>query len=446
MDDYSFPVVYPQSAGIDLASATHVVAAFPGSCENRVQSFGCFTCDLRAMAEWLKTLGVTHAVMEATGSYWFQVAMTLQAHGIVADVVDPRSVRRLPGRKKTDPIDSRWLQKMYACGLLSSCFVPSARMMPLRTYHRRRESLVQACSQQIQMMQKELIMMNVQIHHVLSDITGRSGMRILRAIVAGERNPKVLAAMTDKRVKASQEDVVKSLEGTWAPEHLFCLKQSLSLYDNLCQCLVDMDEVIARELASLTGSKEKPVPALGARKNQPHFELGPFLKDLTGCDLTQVEGFDVLTLLTLVSEVGVDLSRFPTKKHFASFQGLCPNNQSTGGKVRSRRSSPVSSSSAKAFRLAAQSLCRSQSYLGAFLRSVAARRGMPKAITATARKLAERYYMLVTNPGEYNLKSVQDFEKEHAERRLKGIMKAAATLGYTLVNLDQVEPETAGVS
>lgn len=295
MSDYEFPAVHPRSAGIDLASTTHVVAAFPGSCQSRVRSFGCFTCDLRAMAQWLKELGVTHAVMEATGSYWFQVALTLQQHGIVADVVDPRSVRRLPGRKKTDPIDSLWLQKMHACGLLSSCFVPDARTMALRTYHRRRESLVQACSQQIQMMQKELTMMNVQIHRVLSDITGRSGMRILRAIVAGERDPQALAAMSDRRVKACREDIVKALEGTWASEHLFCLEQSLGLYDALCKALEGVDEAIARELAALTGSKQEPAIAQGARKNQPRFELGGYLKELTGCDLTRVEGFDVLT-------------------------------------------------------------------------------------------------------------------------------------------------------
>jgi transposase len=387
------------------------------------------------MAEWLKGLGVTHAVMEATGSYWFQVASMLQSYGIVADVVDPRSVRRLPGRKKSDVIDAVWLQKMYAVGLLSSCFVPSAQMMPLRTYHRRRQSLVEACSQQIQMAQKELTMMNVQIHQVLSDITGVSGMRILRAIVAGERDGKVLAAMRDKRVKASEEEIAKSLEGTWAAEHLFGLGQSLSIYDTLCQKLADVDKEMARELARLSGSDIEPIAAPKARKGEPRFVLAEYLMALTRCDLTKVEGFDVLTILTLVSEIGTDLSRFPSGRHLASFHGLCPNNKSTGGRVRSSRSAPVSSAGATALRLAAQSLCRSQSYLGAFLRSVAARRGMPKAITATARKLCELYYMLVTKGGEYTMRTVAEFEQVHEERRLQRLKKTAAELGFSLVAL-----------
>ena len=446
MSDYDFSVVHPKSAAVDLGSQTHFVAAYPGSCENRVRSFGCFTCDLREMALWLTGLGVTHVVMEATGSYWFQVAQTLQEHGMVVDVVDPRSLSRLPARKKTDHIDSLWLQKMYACGLLSSCFVPSAQTMPLRAYHRRRDSLIQDCSQQIQMMQKELTMMNIQIHHVLSDITGKTGMSILRAIVAGERDPQVLAAMRDRRVKATLEEVTKALEGTWAPQHLFCLKQSLSLYDAHCKALADVDEQIALELALLAGSRQEPAPVLNAKKNEPKFELGGYLKDLLGCDATKLEGLDVLTILTLVSEFGTDLSRFPTKKHFTSFQGLCPNNKKTGGKVRSRRSAPVTSASALALRLAAQSLCRSKTYLGAFLRSVAARRGMPKAITATARKIAERYYMLVTQGGEYTVRSVEDYEKVHADRRLERIKKTAAELGYALVDLPQKNPEIAVVS
>jgi transposase len=445
MNDNEFPVVHSKSAGIDLASFTHFVAAYPGSCENRVQSFGCFTCDLRAMAQWLVSIGVTHAVMEATGSYWFQVALMLQSYGIVVDVVDPRSVRRLPGHKKSDVIDSIWLQKMYACGLLSSCFVPSAATMPLRTYHRRRGSLVEACSQQILMMQKEFTLMNIQIHQVLSGITGKSGMRIVRAIVGGERDGQVLAAMCSGRLKASKEDIVKSLEGTWAAENLFCLGQSLAIYDHLCRALADVDEQIARELAALCQSKQEPSPSKGARKNQPRFELAIYLKELLGCDVTKVEGFDVLTVLTVVSEMGLDLSRFPSKKHFASFHGLCANNKSTGGKVSSRRSAPVSSATAKALRLAAQSLCRSKSYLGAFLRSVAARRGMPKAITATARKLAELYYVLVTKGGEYTMRTVDDFEKVHADRRLERLTKACADLGYAIVALPK-EPKMELVS
>lgn len=435
MDNYEFPVVYRHSAGIDLGSTAHVVAAFPGSCPEPVRTFGCFTCDLDSMALWLKSLGVTRAVMEATGPYWFQVYETLESHGIHADVVDPRSVSRLGCRKKTDRIDSIGLQKMYACGLLSSCFVPPKATLALRTYNRRRKSLVEACTQQVLMLQQSLTMMNVQIHNVLSDLTGVSGMRILRAIVAGERDGKTLAAMRDKRVRASEEDVVKSLEGTFSPDHMYCLKQSLEIYDMLCAQLSDLDEQIARELASLTHSDEPARPARTRRKGAPYFELGSYLKDLTGCDVTQMEGFDVLTWLGAVSELGTDLSRFPDKKHFTSFLGFCPNNRITGGKVRSRRSARVSSPCAAAFRMAASSLSRSKSYLGAFYRSVAARRGPAKAVTATARKLAERYYMLMTKGGEYLMQSQEEYERMHHERRLKRLQKAATDLGLALVDL-----------
>src|SRR5579872_740941 len=272
MDTYEFPVVYPKSAGIDLGASTHWAAAYPGSCEKPVRKFGCFTCDLQAMAVWLKELGVTHAVMEATGPYWFQVAAMLEEHGIHADLVDPRSISRLPGRKKTDRIDSKGLQRMYACGLLSSCFIPSPETSALRTYYRRRQSLVEACSQQLLMLQQCLTLMNVQIHRVLSDISGLSGMRIIRAIVAGERDGKILAAMRDRRVKASEDDIVKSLEGNWAPEHLYCLKQSLSIYDMLCSQLRDVDEQIALELGKLSGSECESIREVPSRRSQPHFE------------------------------------------------------------------------------------------------------------------------------------------------------------------------------
>jgi transposase len=287
--------------------------------------------------------------------------------------------------------------------------------------------------------------MNVQIHRVLSDITGVSGMRILRAIVAGERDPEVLAGMCDRRVKAPHAEVVKSLEGTWAPEHVYGLSQALRIYDMFCRELADLDLKIAQELAALCRSKEAPKPAKGARKNQSRFSLAQMLEQLLGCDVTQIEGLDVLTVLTLVSEMGTDLSRFASGRHFTSFLGLCPNHKSSGKKIRSRRSAPVSSAAAIALRLAAQSLCRSRSYLGAFLRSVAARRGMPKAITATARKIAERYYRLVTKGGPYTVQQVAEFEKVHAERRLRQITKAAAELGYAMVALP-VEPRTILVS
>jgi transposase len=366
----------------------------------------------------------------------------LEEHGIKAVVVDARQACRMGG-KKTDVSDCQWIQQLASAGLLAPCFVPEARISELRAYRRHRQNLVESSSQQILLMQKALTHMNVQLHHVLSDISGVSGMAILRAIVAGEREGDKLASLCKQGVKAKREDVVKALEGHWSESQLLALKHALQSYDAFYLQIQEVDEKIASCLAVLSQSGRPLTKAKGSRKNQLRFDVKDELTKMLGTDLTEVEGFEVLTVLGLLSECGTDLSAFPTSKHFCSWLGLAPNNRITGGKVRSRRTRHVSSRIALLFRLAAQSLSRSQSWLGGFLRSVAARKGMPKAIVATARKLAVIYYNLLTKGGEYTARSAAQYEDNHKERRLKNLRQRAKEFGYHLV---AQEPEKGGVS
>lgn len=394
------------------------------------------------MALWLKSHNITNVVMEATGSYWLAVYETLEAHGIKAVVVDARQASRMPG-KKSDVLDCLWLQQLASAGLLAPCFVPEARLLDLRSYRRHRQNLVELCSQQILMMQKALTNMNVQLHQVLSDITGVSGMKILRAIIGGQRDPEVLASYCHSSVKADQGTIVKALGGNWSECHLMALGHALQTYDRTSEQLLELDERIALLISKLAGSKKQPDKAKGSRKNMLRFDIRTELTQLLGVDLTTVEGFEVLTVIGLLGECGTDLSSFPSDKHFASWLGLAPNHRITGGKVRSRHTRQVSSGAALIFRLAAQSLCRSRSGLGAFLRSVAARRGMPKAIIATARKLAVIYYNLMTKGGAYTAKTTLQYEEHHRQRKLKKLHKLAFELGFQAL---PVEPDSTSVS
>jgi transposase len=434
MGNSSFNVVYPNCAGIDLGSQKHFAALGPQDGPSAVRSFGAFTSDLREMGQWLLDSGVTHAFMEATGSYWFQVYEILESMGIEAIVVDARKVRRLPGRK-TDVCDSQWIQQMGSYGLLSSCFVIGVEFEDLRTYHRHRQTLVESASQQVLRIHKALTEMNIQLHHVLSDIVGVSGLAILRAILAGERDPERLAELCGKGVKASPETVCKSLEGHWSDAKLLVLAHALETYDEISARMVRVDEEISKLLVKLVGGTQ-PKPARKVRKGQYSFAIEDELTTLFGTDLTQVEGFDTPTLVTLLAECGNDLSAFPSAKHFTSWLGLPPEHKITGGKVFRKKTRKVNSRAALCFRLAARSLQRSNCYLGAFLRTIAARRGMPKAITATARKLAVIFYSLVTRREAYKPKSVADYESMHKDRTLRALRKRAAQLGLALVPTD----------
>ncbi len=384
--------INPNAAGIDIGSQEHYVAVPEGQEEQCVRRFDCFTSDLHQMARWLERCGIETVAMESTGVYWMPVCEVLQRYGFEVKLVDARRVKNVPGRK-TDVLDCQWIQQLHSFGLLSGAFIPDEEIGVLRSYWRQRSELIQSAAKQIHLMQKALDRMNVQLHKVLSDVTGVTGMNIIRAIVGGERDPLVLAQMRHPQVKNSEETIAKALTGEYREEHLFALKQAVDLYDFYQQKIAECDERIEQYMHTfqskadpnaLKSESAKKKSGRKRRKNEPHFDLRSHLIRITGVDLTRIDGIDTMTAQTVVSECGFDMSPFPTEKHFASWLGLCPNNRITGGKVKKTKTNKVSNRVARALCIAAQSLHGSKSALGAFYRRMRQRLGAPKAITAAA--------------------------------------------------------------
>jgi transposase len=432
-------VVHPHAAGIDIGSREHYVAVGSNVDAKSVRTFGCATADLFEMGRWLKACAVTTVAMESTGVYWVPVARILEADfGITVVLVDPRYVRSVPGRK-TDVKDCQWLQRLHSYGLLSGVFRSPLEIEPLKAYYRHRKSLVEGAAQQVLRMQKALEVMNVQLHKVLSDITGVTGMRIVRAITEGEHDPVTLARYRHPLVKSPVEEIAKALEGKFLPEQLFLLRQSLEAYDFCHQQIAACDAQIEAYMSTLKTRAPQKSPAETApprharRKNQPHFDLRAELTRITGVDLTRIPGIDALTSQTLIAEVGADVSAFPTEKHFVSWLALCPNHAITGGRIRRRKSRPSASRVATALRIAAQTLHKSKTALGAFYRRMRARLGAPKAITAAARKLAATVYRMLKF-GEAFVERGQDaYERQYTERILTNLRRSAKQLGFQLV-------------
>ena len=438
--DETMEQVNPSAAGIDVGSRKHLVAVSPERDEQPVRSFGCKTPDLHEMGRWLTSCGVTTVAMESTGVYWVPVANVLEQHGLEVVLVDARQAKHVPGRKKTDVYDCQWIRRLHAYGLLQGAFRPERQIQTLRGYWRHRHGLVKSRSKQIQLMQKALEQMNLQLHKVLSDITGVTGMQILRAIIDGERDPQVLAKMRDRRVKSSEEEIIKSLTGDYHEELLFILRQSVELYDHYMEKIAACDAELERYMATLEGKGDmdaydgKPQPS--RRKNQPCFDLRQELYRISGVDLTQIDGIDTLTAQTVISECGIDMSPFPTEKNFCSWLGLSPNNTKTGGKIKKRRTRKVVNRATTALHLAAQSLHRSNSYLGAYLRRMKARKEPAKATTATAHKLARLIYRMLKYGMTFVDQGQELFEKQHQERYLNGVKKRLKAMGYDLVATD----------
>ena len=443
-------VVHPHAAGIDIGSREHYVAI--ESDASSVRAFGCATADLYELGRWLKSCGITTVAMESTGVYWVPLARILESDfGIPVVLVDPRYVRSVPGRK-SDVKDCQWLQRLHTYGLLTGVFRSPVEIEPLKAYHRHRKSLVEGAAQHVLRMQKALEVMNVQLHKVLSDLTGVTGMRIVRAIVEGERDPLVLARHRHPFVKSPEEEIAKALEGKFLPEQLFLLRQALEAYDFCHQQIAACDgeiEAYMRTLkervaqhsptgaASSQASKQEPAEATSARpkrrKNQAHFDLRAEVARIAGVDLTRIPGIEALTAQTLLSEIGPDLSAFPTEKHFVSWLALCPNHAITGGRIHRRKSRPSANRVATALRIAAQTLHKSKTALGAFYRRMRARLGAPKAITAAARKLALTVYRMLRH-GEAFVEHGQDaYERQYEERVLANLRRSAKQHGFQLV-------------
>jgi transposase len=424
------------AAGIDIGAEEIWVAIPKGRDEESVRVFSTFTEDLHRMADWLEACGIETVAMESTGVYWIPPYEILEARGFEVNLVNARHVKNVNGRK-TDLLDCQWIQQLHTYGLLQPSFRPPEKICAIRSLVRHRDMLIQYRAAHIQHMQKALHLMNVQLTNVLSDITGVTGMKIIRAIVAGERDREVLAGYRDRRCAKSKQEIAKSLEGNYKREHLFSLQQAVELYDFYAQQLQSCDaelETLYSEFEPPTQpGTEAPKPRRSKRrKNQPHFDLAQSLYRLTGVDLTQVDGLEALTVQTILSEIGTDVNPWPTVKHFASWLRLSPNNKITGGKVKSRRTLPTQNRATTAFRLAAQSLARSDSALGAFYRRIRAKHGAPKAVTATAHKLARIVYFMLKRREPYRDLGAHYYQEQLRARTLRYLQRKAAQLGMRL--------------
>ena len=427
------------AAGVDIGAASHYVAVPPGrdpdGCD--VRAFGAFTADLYVLAEWLTRCGIQTVAMESTGVYWIPLFELLSARGFEVRLVDPRQLKRVPGRK-TDVLDCQWIQQLHTFGLLAAAFRPDDQICVLRSYLRQRAMLVTYAAQHIQHMQKALELMNLKLAHVVSDIAGRTGLAIIRAILDGQRDPRALATLRDPHCKADAATIARALEGSWRAEHLFELRQAVELLEFYQKQIAACDREIEAQLTRFADKPGAPPVADAARRRKARrtalsFDARQHLHRLTGVDLTRIDGIDASTALTVVGEIGLDMTRWPTEKHFASWLGLAPGSHLSGGKQRSSRTKPSSSRAAAALRLAASSLYHSHSALGAFHRRLKARLGAPKAITATAHKLACLIYRMLRFGTEYDDSGQDYYEQRYQSRIVAHLTRRAQQLGYQLI-------------
>jgi transposase len=430
------PQIREDAAGIDISPVVIYVAVDPRKDAQAVRHFGTVTAELYRIADWLKACGVRTVAMESTGVYWIPLFQVLEERGIEVFLVNARHYKNVPGRK-TDVADSAWLQYLHAVGLLQGSFRPEGQVCAFRTILRHRGGLVEASSRHIQHMQKALDQMNVQIHRVLSDITGVSGLAIIGAILDGERDGHHLAALRDGRVQASEQEIVAALEGDYRTEHLFTLKQSLESYRHYQKLMGECDRQLREQLdgfePKVDAGQEIPERRKKFRKKADEDLRKNFYRVL-GTDLTAVPSINVGTIEVLLGEVGPDMSQFRSAGAFASWLALCPANDITGGKVKSSKTRKANNRLATALRMAAESLSRDKSYLGEFYRRMKARLGGgPEAITAAAHKLARIIYTLVTKQVEYDESQFVEIERQSQAKMKVRLIKTARKMGYTLV-------------
>jgi transposase len=438
----SLPVKHEHAAGIDVGDASHwvCVEATPDGTDT-VREFPAHTPGLRQLVAWLRHCGVTTVALEATGVYAHVLFLTLIEAGFPTIVTAPQFARQIKGRPKTDRRDCQWLQRLHKHGLLPPIFQPDEATQTLRDYVRQRANLVRLSGQHIQRMQKALQLMNLKLTQVLGDVTGVTGLKIIRAILAGEHDPQLLAKLRDKRCQHSAAEIAVALDGRYRPEHVTELRCCLTMWEKYQEVIAELDTVIAGQLRAMR--RETALPPLppkprvrGRKPHDPKFDVREALYYLLGVDLTAIEGIDEIHALTLVSELGTDFTKWPTVKQFTSWLGLCPNWKQTGGKVKSSATRKGKGRAARALRLAAWSLMRSKSYLGAYLRRQRSRLGAPKAITAAAHKLARIVYNLV----RYGLAYVKETEAAYAtqvqERLEKQLRRRARELGYELTKVE----------
>jgi transposase len=444
------------AAGIDVHSDMHMVCVPADSvrphdadaAEGRpahVRRFGANSCDLNAIAAWLTACAVTTVAMESTGVYWIPLFELLEARGFEVYLVEPGQLAHCGARPKTDVLDVQWIQRLHSYGLLRPSFRPPDWIMALRGYHRQRQMQVRYAASHVQHMQKALEQMNVKLSEVLADITGLTGRRIIAAILQGERDPSKLAALRDIQCHNDQETIAKALEGTWRREHLFALKQAYDLYQFHHQQMAECDQLIEDELAKLPNRADDkpfvPKPRKGGRKqNNLNFAAGEPLFKALGVDLTEIEGIDVATALVILAEIGVDVSRFPTEKHFASWLGVSPRQCESNKTKKKRGPRKGKNRIAMALRMAAQGLAKTKSSLAMFYKRIKSRIGGKGAITATAHKLACLVYRMLKYGKEYVKQSMEEYERKIKDQLERSLRRKAAALGYELVAKPAPQP------
>ena len=437
-------ITFPNAAGIDIGATEIVVAVPPDRDPEPVRACHPFTPDLHALVTWLLACGIDTVAMESTGVYWVPIYELLEHSGIVPFLVNARHAKTVPGRK-SDWNDAQWLQKLHALGLLQASFRPDAEIVALRTLVRYRAELIAHRAPHILHMQKALQQMNIQLERVLSDITGVTGQAIVRAIVAGERDPLLLAQMRNGACKSSEETIAKALTGTWKDEQVFVLGQALVLYDVYTAQIDVCDEQIVRYVEQMESRHmvDAPLPNLPAAKKKSKTKNAPApttraqYARIVGVDLVAVMGLSASGVQTILSEIGTDMSRFPTAKHFCAWLGLAPRNDISGGKVLRSRTQKVVNRATQAFRQAAQSVSRSDSAIGAYYRAMRSRKGPQQATVATAHKIARIVYHLLKYGTAYEGESAEQYEQQRRERELKAVTRRAAKLGYTLTTVQE---------
>ena len=442
--DRRMPIMRPHAAGMDIG-AEEIYVAIPSDHDDEpVRCFGTFTCDLRALADWLQQCGINTVAMESTGVYWIPIFQILESRGLEVFLVNAHYLKCVPGRK-IDVSDCQWIQYLHSVGLLQGSFRPPDKICAVRTLWRHRQSLLQMAAEHILHMQKSLSLMNVQVHHVLSDITGLSGLAILDAILAGERDCVKLAQLCHSSVKSPREKIAQALQGDYRPEHLFVLQQSLAGYRYYQERITELDREIQQLMKAVEGSGDlqEQLPRRTKRTkynrqvNDPVFDLRRELYRIAGVDLTDIPGVSTLTAQVILTEIGPDVSRFRNASAFASWLGLCPEKRVSGGKVLSCKTRKVKNRAAIALRLGAHSLCRAKDYFGEFFRRMRAKLGAAQATTATAHKMARVIYYILRTKTPYTetvFRECDDQARQRAEGRLK---RQAASLGFQVIPVSE---------
>jgi transposase len=444
----ALPITHRHAAGIDIGGSSHwVCVGFTEDDDSPlVRELPAHTAGLQQIVAFLRAHDISTVAMEATGIYWVPLYELLESEGFEVLLVDPSYTKQVKGRPKTDKRDAQWIYRLHAVGLLAGAFRPDEKTCQLRAYLRQRANLIRYAGQHVQHMQKALEQMNLKLTGVLSDLTGVTGQKILRAILRGTRDPAKLAAYRHPTCRATAEQLAQALTGSWREEHLFALRQAYEAWQFYQKQVDKVDEQIQTQLSRMKADRAlPPLPpkprARGRKPNGPRFDVRAALYYAVGLDLTEIEGIDEVTALVVISEVGVDLSKFETVKRFCSWLGLCPQFRKTGGKVKSSRTRPGTSRAATALRLAANSLHSSQSALGAFLRRMKGRLGAPAAVTATAHKLARLVYYALKNGLPYVKKSQQEYEALMRQKQIAAVKRKARQLGLEIK--DEAAPDGA---